>query len=180
MSTIQTGELPPSALLRRYQDKGAFTDCYFTDVPGVVEHARFVEAFYTTRVFKLERFILRWVISAASSDAEARELAAGTRERFAAWTVEARAADQLLMCDLMGRTRSWLMCAESPTAGPTRTRLYFGSAVVPHRVKASGQRRLNWVFRSLMGFHELYSRVLLRAAVSRLRATPPPSTGEPP
>jgi hypothetical protein len=173
MSTIQTGELPPAALLRHYQARRAFTDCYFTDVPGVVDHARYVEAFYTTPVFKIERLILRWLVRKPSSDAQAHDLATGQRDRFAAWTVEARATNQLLMCDNLGRTRSWLMCAESPEAGPTRTRLYFGSAVVPHTVGASGQGRLNWLFRSLMGFHKLYSRVLLRAAVSRLRTTPP-------
>lgn len=178
MNAIQTGELPPLALLRHYQVQRAFTDCYFVDVPGVIGHARFVEAFYTTPVFKVERFILRWLARKPSSDQQARELATGARDRFAAWTVEARAADQLLMRDFMGRTRSWLMCAESPQAGPTRTRLYFGSAVVPHHASASGQGRLNGLFRALMGFHRLYSRVLLRAAVSRLQANPPIS-GEP-
>jgi hypothetical protein len=172
---IQIGPLPPSALLCRYRVQRAFTDCYFVDVPGAIGHARFVEAFYTTPVFKIERFILRWLARKPSSDAQARELAAGTGERFAAWTVEARAPEQLLMCDFMGRTRSWLMCEALPDAAPGRacTRLYFGSAVVPHAVNASGHGRLNWVFRLLMGFHEVYSRVLLRAAVSRLQTTPP-------
>lgn len=175
MTAIQTCELPPTALLRTYQDLGAFTDCYFIDVLGVVGHAHYVEAFYTTPIFKVERFILRWLASRHSTDLQARELASGKRDQFAAWTVESRAADQLLMCDYLGRTRSWLMCAESPQAGARCTRLYFGSAVVPHHVSASGQGRLNWLFRSLMGFHRLYSRTLLRAAVSRLHASPSPS-----
>lgn len=175
MIAIQTGELPPMALLRRYQDQGAFTDCYVVDVPGIIDHARYVEAFYTTPLFKIERFILRWLARKPSSDQQARELAAGRRDRFAAWTVEARATDQLLMCDHLGRTRSWLMCADVTHTGPRRTRLYFGSAVVPHHVNASGQGRLNWLFRSLMGFHQRYSRLLLRAAVSRLHASPSPS-----
>ncbi|RZL01261.1 MAG: hypothetical protein EOP36_12325 [Rubrivivax sp.] len=173
MNAIQTGELPLESLLRRHKAQGAFTDCYFIDVPGAIGHARYVEAFYTSAVFKVERFILRWLARKPSSDRQARELAAGRRDRFAAWTVEARATDQLLMCDFMNRTRSWLMSVELPqTGGATGTRLYFGSAVVPHQVSASGEGRLNWLFRSLMGFHEAYSKVLLWAAVARLKAIP--------
>lgn len=174
MSTIQTGEMPPAALLCQYQAQRAFTDCYFIDVPGVVDHARYVEAFYTSAVFKVERRILAWFVRSPSSDQQARELAAGSLDRFSAWTVEARVADQLLMCDVMGRTRSWLMTLVLRQAdGLVRTRLYFGSAVVPHEVSASGKTSLHWLFRSLMGFHKVYSRVLLRAAVSRLKAIPP-------
>ena len=75
-------------------------------------------------------------------------------DAFAAWRVEDRAEDQLLLCDLPGRTRSWLMAASEGT----RTLLYFGSAIVP----------LSPGYRALLGFHKLYSRVLLRAAKSRL------------
>ena len=93
---------------------------------------------------------------------EARAVAAGTGERFAAWSVEARAPDQLLMCDLYGRTRSWFMVEPATDAGPVQTRLYFGSAVV-----ASAMRKPS--FRLLLGFHVLYSKALLRAARRRLR-----------
>lgn len=152
-------ELPADALLQRYREQGAYTDCFALDVPGHVAHAAFVEAFYTTSVFKLERLLLALFVSRPSNDAQARELADGDRERFAAWSVEARAPGQLLMCDFAGSTRSWLMAA--PTQGGEGTRLYFGSAVV--RSSQGG------VFSALLGFHKLYSRILLRAAVSRLR-----------
>lgn len=150
-------EMPPEALLQRYREQGAYTDCFVIEVPGQVTHAEFVAAFYTTAVFKLERLLLALVVSRPSRDAEAHELAAGRREQFAAWSVEARAPAQLLMCDLAGSTRSWLM-AEAAGQG---TRLYFGSAVV--------RSRQGGVFHALLGFHKLYSRILLRAAVARLR-----------
>jgi len=150
-------ELPADALLQRYRVQGAYTDCFAVDVPGQVAHAAFVEAFYTSSVFKLERLLLALLVSRPSNDAEARELAGGSREKFAAWSVEARAPGQLLMCDFAGSTRSWLMAG----AAGHGTRLYFGSAVV--RSSQGG------VFRTLLGFHKLYSRILLRAAVSRLR-----------
>lgn len=158
-------DLPDDALLRRYREQGDYTDCFAVDVPAQVAHDAYVEAFYTTAVFKLERLLLALLVSRPSRDAEARELARGQREHFSAWSVEARAPGQLLMCDYAGSTRSWLMAvpapvpAQSPAAGAA-TRLYFGSAVV--RARQGG------AFRALLGFHKLYSRILLRAAAARV------------
>lgn len=161
---ITPQKLPPGALLARYGGEEGYADCYSTTVPGPVGHAAFVEAFYSTRLFKLERWLLAR-LGYASTDEQARQLAMGQRERFAAWTVEARAADQLLMCDAVGGTRSWLMVAPAEGGG---TRLHFGSAVVPRR-RGPGQRpRMGLVFHALLGFHRLYSRALLAAACRRL------------
>jgi hypothetical protein len=113
--------------------------------------------------------LLAWFVSKPSSDAQARQLAAGELDTFAAWVVEGRSVDQLLMSDFSGRTRSWLMVAAGPGDAPATTRLYFGSAVVPIRDKTSGQPRMGAAFRAMLGFHKLYSRVLLRAACSRLK-----------
>lgn len=159
--------LPAEALLAKYTRGGAYTDCYATEVPGAVSHARFVEAFYTTPAFKLERLLLAWFASKPSSDAQARQLAEGSRDSFAAWDVEARGADQLLLRDMGGRTRSWLMVA--PVAGgAAATRLYFGSAVVPVISARSGRAEMGFAFRALLGFHKIYSKVLLRSARARL------------
>jgi hypothetical protein len=168
MSPIQPYALPEHALLGRYAHGGAYTDCYATEVPASVSHAEYVEAFYTTALFKLERLLLAWFVSKPSSDAQARQLAVGELNSFAAWGVEERNVNQLLMSDFNGRTRSWLMVAPVQSGGAATTRLYFGSAVVPIVNKASGQARLGFVFRALLGFHKLYSRALLRAACSRL------------
>lgn len=167
-SAIHACPLPEHALLATYRSNGSFTDCYAVDVAGTVSHAQFVAAFYTTSIFRLERLILKWALSRPSTDEDARRLAAGTADTFAAWTVEGRGVDQLLLCDLAGRTRSWLMVAPITTADPPGTRLYFGSAVVPHRNRRTGQNEMGTAFRALLGFHKLYSRVLLRAAVARL------------
>lgn len=155
---------PPSgALLDRYRGGGGYIDCFVAVIPGRVTQAAYVEAFYTTALFKLERLVLAVLVSRPSTDLEARRLAAGDAERFAAWTVEAREADQILLCDFMGSTRSWLMSAVD-TASPTpATRLYFGSAIVPR--KGGG---LGTGFRAMVPFHRLYARALLRAAVRRL------------
>lgn len=165
MSRIRKSPLPEGSLLSAYVQRGAYTDCYATDLPHAVTLAQYVGAFYTTPLFKLERFILRWAVNRPSTDADAQALGAGSTERFAAWDVEQRAPDQLLLCDLYGRTRSWLRVAALAEGG---TRLYFGSAVVP-RKQGGG---MGFVFTALLGVHHLYSRALLRAARARLARSP--------
>jgi len=170
--------LPAEALLNRYRGGGAFADCYVTEIPRAVSHAEFVEAFYITALFKLERLLLRLFLSRASTDGQAAGLARGELDAFAAWAVEGRAPDQLLLADVGGGTRSWLMVATSP--GVAGTRLYFGSAVVPRRSARFGRDGLGPLFSALLGFHKLYSRLLLRAARSRLarrRADASPGDG---
>ncbi|MES2508390.1 MAG: hypothetical protein V4625_00605 [Pseudomonadota bacterium] len=166
MRSIEACELPEDALLRRYLGGGAYADCYATAFAGPVSHADFVTAFYTTRVFKLERLLLSWLAKRPSSDAEVVAMACGRLASFAAWNVEARAPHQLLLCDFQGRTRSWLMTAPVPDSDATR--LFFGSAVVPITNRRTGKATMGLAFRALLGFHKLYSQVLLRAAVRRL------------
>ncbi len=150
-------------MLQSYVTKGAYTDCFATDVAARVSFAAFVEAFYTSAAFKCERFVLTWAVSKPSSDDDARRLGRGETEKFAAWTVEARAADQVLVCDFLSRTRSWLMV--EPIEGGTR--LYFGTAVVPVGL-GSGRASLGFPFDALLPFHKLYARVLLGAARGRV------------
>ena len=167
MGGIHACDLPEDALLRRYDVPEGYADCYAGELSGTVSLAAYVEAFYTTGVFKLERLLLSRFAALPSTDAEARSLAAGERQTFAAWKVEARGSGQLLLAALGGRTRSWLMCA----AGGDRTRLFFGSAVVPVVDKRTGERGLAPAYRALLGFHKLYSRLLLGAAMRKVRQT---------
>lgn len=164
MATIRPCELPAGALLHDYVARG-YTDAYCTALPFEATQAAYIEAFYTTWVFRLERWILALAVSRPSTDAQAAQLARGETARFAAWDVEARRGGQLLMCDLHQRTRSWLMAQPLEDGG---TRLYFGSAVVAVD-DGKGGRRLGAVYGALLGFHKLYSRVLLAACAARLR-----------
>lgn len=167
MTTITANTLPTQALLIRHRDQGAYTDCFSTEIEREVTFERYVAAFYTSLPFKLERVILRVALALPSSDQQASELARGHRDRFAAWKVEARADQQLLLTDVYGNTRSWLML--EPVSGPTpRTRLYFGSAVIPQRDPKTGALRMGSSYRLLLGFHKLYSRILLGAARRKL------------
>jgi len=170
MFFVEKHAVPADAMLARYSVKGNYTDCYTTEVSGEIALAEFIYAFYTTFLFKLERFILKWTVSRPSTDAEAKELADNSRDRFAAWQVEARNQNEILMCDFLGRTRSWLMVAPVRMAAGTRTRLYFGSAVVPggdsNRTKPSLEFGLRAI---LFGFHQVYSVLLLYSARSRIQ-----------
>jgi len=169
MFSIEKCKVPDNAMLANYSVDGTYTDCYTTEIPGRISFPEFAFAFYTTLIFKLERLILKWMVSKSSTDAQARQLADGSSERFAAWYVENRSENEILMCDFRGRTRSWLMAAPVSAVSGVRTRLYFGSAVVPIRNSKTGEPSLGFGFQALLGFHKVYSVLLLYSAKSRIK-----------
>jgi len=157
--------LPPDSLLARLAaERGAFADAYTLRLPRQVGLAEFVEAFYTTRLFKVERALIA-LLGKPSSDAMARAVARGEGRRLAVWTVQAREGDELLMHEDSGATRSWFKAQAGAGGGTT---LWFGSAVVPRRRGPDGEARFSAVFHALLGFHRWYSRALLKAAARRL------------
>lgn len=168
MPAIRPTALPPSAFLNRYRQSGAYTDCYHMDIPRLVSFNEYVATFYTTPLFKLERYILALLARRPSSDADAIALAGGSSSGFAAWSVEERTSDQLLLCDFLGRTRSWLMAV---SLDGQATRLYFGSAVVPLSRSSDGTASFGFAFHAFHGFHHCYTKALMRAARSSLAAT---------
>jgi len=146
---VHAHPLPPNALLQRYAaDLENYTDCFVKDVQGTVSLADFMTAFYTTPLFKAERVVLKLALRKPSPDANARAVATGETDTFAAWTVEDRTDNEALMRDLSGGTRSWFKVA--PIADGTR--LYFGSAVTP----GTGV-----LIRALIPLHRVYARSLL-------------------
>jgi hypothetical protein len=165
---IRPFPLPKDALLQKYAKGPGFTDCYAAEIEGRVHHADYVTAFYTTWLFGAERQLLAWFLSKPSSDRDAHALGSGSADTFAAWRVEDRAANQLLVTDFRGATRSWLMTEHVDAASGAMTRLYFGSAVVPRIDKKTAEGRMGGAFRALLGFHRIYSHALLSAARARL------------
>ena len=162
---------PTNALLithrgRRPEQWGGYHDCFRICVSGRVTLQQFVEAFYTSRLFRLERALLRVFLAIPSSDADAYALARGTRNTFAAWYVGARTPTELLMCDRYERTRSWFRVGPDGDGG---TELCFGSAVAGRR-RANGSFAMSPSFRALLGFHVLYSQLLLQAAARSFAA----------
>lgn len=156
-SPVTPALLPDGALLERYKLRSdCYTDCFSTIVPGAVALPGFISAFYKTPLFRVERFILKIAAKRPSTDADVARLAASETSRFAAWDVEDRVADQILLKDMVGRTRSWLMVRPTPDG----TELFFGSAVTPPK-EGEG---LGFGFNALLGFHKLYSNALLSSA----------------
>jgi hypothetical protein len=166
MPGVTRQPVPETALHAKYARNGGHADCFVTDIARQVTHAEYVEAFYTSWLFRLERLVLTCLVFKPSTDAEARAVARGERDRFAAWFLEARAPDQLLMHDYQDKTRSWFK-VESLRREPPTTRLYFGTGIKPV-TDENGTKRLGVFFKLLMGFHLLYARALLSAARSRL------------
>ena len=47
-------------MLTAHRNAGGYADCYATGIDRPVSHAEYVEAFYTTWLFKLERLVLKF------------------------------------------------------------------------------------------------------------------------
>ena len=171
MFSIMQENLPQDSLLRTYRGAvhperwGKYGDCFTVIVDRAVSLAEFVLAFYTSPVFRFERLLLHVFVSASSSDAAALALAEGSASSFAVWYAGERTATQLLMCDRYERTRSWFRVV--PMSGD-KTALQFGSAIAAIRDSGSARASLGAGFRLLLGFHVLYSKVLLLAAKARV------------
>jgi len=169
MFLIEKRPVPINTSLHKYSFEGGYADCFLTEIPGQVSLPDFLFAFYTTPLFQLERLILKLAVSKPSTDLEARQVADGASEHFATWQVEDRNENEILMCDFRGRTRSWFMTIPVSTVNGFRTQLYFGSAVVPKRNSKTGQSSLELGFQALLGFHQIYSTLLLYSARSNIK-----------
>ena len=153
--------VPQDALLQRYvRQAGHYTDCFETRLHDDVTLPAFISVFYTTWLFGLERAVLTVALRRRIHDRDVAALASGGADRFAAWTVEARTTDQILLCDLRGSTRSYLAVEPLADGG---TRLLFGSAVM-----ASKSGKLGFGVKQLIPAHRFYSTALLRAACRKL------------
>jgi len=81
---IRNEECPPDALLRTYRGGahperwGGYGDCFSVSIDRVVALADFVTAFYTSPLFRVERFLLRLILGVRSSDADAHALGIGS------------------------------------------------------------------------------------------------------
>lgn len=169
MSAVHPCEVPLNTMLRSYKDGPGYADCFVTEVQGAITQEIFIEAFYTSPLFKVERIILKYLASKPATDAEAKQLAAGNATKFSAWRIERQSTSELLLADVTGRTRSWLMATPGTgSATAPSTFLYFGSAVVPRTSQGATNPSMGSPFNALSGFHRVYSRLLLSAASRRV------------
>jgi hypothetical protein len=169
---IEQQAVPSDSLLKTYRGGarpehwGLQGDCFAVVVDAPITLSDFVFAFYTSPVFRVERGILRFLAGASSTDAGARGVAEGSGTTFAIWRVGERTATQLLMCDRYEKTRSWFQVV--PMEGGVATVLRFGSAVSSSRHRETGTLSMGRWFQWLVGFHVLYSRILLSSARRRV------------
>ncbi len=143
--------------------EGNYTDCFVTDISEGVSISEFISAFFGSPVLRLERRLLA-LISAKSTAADVAAVANGTGTKIALWTVDQRDDTQIILKAASGGIRTWMMV--SRTSEET-TRLYFGSALVPE-ASENGEIKLRFSTRALMGFHKLYSRIVLWSARKQL------------
>jgi hypothetical protein len=168
-SAVQPCPVPDDSLLAVHAGltPGSYADAFFVDVPGSVPLSDLVAAFYSSRMIAPELFLIGALFNRPSSRNQALQLGRGEIEAFSAWRVHQRTDDQVLMREtLSDKTRSWMRV--QPAAGGVGTRLYFGSAVLPVGRRADGAPRMSGLFHALLGFHRLYSRLLLASARTRL------------
>ncbi len=149
MAQVTPVSVPQGSLLASFGEPHHYRDCFMREEVGAVTLPDFIERFYCSWAFRPERLALGAIGKGASSD-DARALARGEVDSFAAWNLIERDETQILMQDFQKRTASWL-CVE-PTGGATK--LYFGSWVGEPDHPA---------MKALMGFHIAYSKVLLGA-----------------
>lgn len=169
MFSIEKCPVPAHTLLTKYSRDEGYVDCYVTEASGHISFRDYVVAFYTTRLFRLERLILSWMVSKPSTDKQVRQLADGEVKRFAAWQVEGRSENEMLLSDFVGRTCSWLMTVPVNALNGDRTQLYFGSAVVPKQNRKTGEWSLGFGYQALLGFHKIYSVLLLYSAKQHIQ-----------
>ena len=163
MLSIAREAVPQDSLLKTHRgvlhpDRwGAYGDCFSVSIDRMVNLDDFVFAFYTSPLFRIERLMLRVLAGAPATDVDARALAQSSASTFSIWYAGERTATQLLMCDRYERTRSWFQVV--PLVGG-KTLLRFGSAVAA----TPGRTSPRAAFRLLLGFHIVYSQLLLSAA----------------
>jgi hypothetical protein len=156
--------LPDDSYLHEFAARRAHTDGFYCDLSGTITLSDFIDGFYTSWLFKLERLILALAIAKPSTDREALALARGELETFAAWSVEMRCHNQIIMRDYQSKTRSWLMCERRGSG----TRLYFGTIIEPSIIIDETRADLGFWFHLLMPAHIIYSKALLKAACDQL------------
>jgi len=170
MFFIEKCTVMPNSLLASYAENG-YADSYCTELPGHISMEDYVFSFYTTALFKLERFILTWTVLKSSTDLQAKELINGKTDKFAAWTIEARKDNELLMCDMLKQTRSWFMVNHTGTSDAPRTQLYFGTGIALTTRGKIVKTSIGLFFILMLPFHKLYSVFLLLFAKLSLART---------
>ena len=83
------------------------TNCFRNEIPKTVDLSDFIDAFYKTPLFRLERLVLSLATTGRMRDVDITALSKGQVDRISVWQVETRLDAQILLS--AGGTKSWLM-----------------------------------------------------------------------
>lgn len=161
--------LPHRASILRYRLPGNYVDCFGATLRGTIGVEQLLASFLTAPAFRPERWLLACALDMRSGDGEAQALARGDRQAFAAWSVEERDAEQVLLCDFLGHTRSWFMTEPgSEPGGGIVTRVRYGTAIVRRDMHGVAHWGWSLAFWPLLPLHRLYARILLASTLGRI------------
>ena len=169
MTRIAALPPPETSLLAQRRGEDWYRDAFRACVPGHVTLGTFVTEFFAGPAFLPERMALH-LIGRGAGAAEIAALAEGTATRFAAWEMEAREADQLLMHDFLDRTCCWLAVSHEGDASDLGAPHNAGEREQRFLWFGTGLRNPGGPFaRWLKQPHRAYARWLLAGAARRLR-----------
>lgn len=157
MTKVRLVQPPATSFLVQQAGPGDHLDCFQVTLERPVDLPAFLFAFYTSPLFRMERFVLSAKLRRWIGVAEAQALAGGAKD-YAIWQVLDRDPGQILLGDTLWGTRSWL----SVVPDGDGTVLRFGS-----RVPAKNGV-LHPLARASLPLHVIYARGLLRSAARRL------------
>ncbi len=164
MFSVKSCPIPDNVYLARYQEQSrSYTDCFSVDISRRVSLSEFISVFFNTFLFRMERRVLS--VFSSSTHQDVVDLATGSSDSLALWSVEARDDDQLLLSFGKGDVHTWLMVLPG-VDGADSSRLYFGtglhfgSTIIPE-YKAGEGARLSTVYYPFIGCHRIYARLLL-------------------
>ena len=171
--SIKETDFPSGALLLDHDEnmQPAMADCFSLTLNKNVTIASFLAAFYTSKIFKIERKILAFALQKPSTDEQAIALSKSQRDTFAIWTQAYRDNEQIVLSDFKGSTKSWLMVKQITSS---ETQIFFGTAVMPTVKKDGSLGEPSKLFVILGSFHRLYSKLLLWSAAKVLVAADVP------
>ncbi|WP_299989607.1 hypothetical protein [uncultured Ruegeria sp.] len=167
MRQVEEHSIPEGSLLHQFAKRpGYHADAFVAHVGFVPSQSEYIMAMFDSPVFRIERALLALAAFKPSFAKDVAALALVENDQIACWKTVQRTQQELQMKVEKGRVRTWLMV--EPAQGGA-SKLWFGSAIVPKPAQTGKAGGIGFVFRTLMGFHKLYSRVLLRAAIRGLK-----------
>lgn len=169
MHKITAATIPDQSFMQTYRDMpGCHSDAFKATVNFPVKIEDLVSAFFTSAAFLPERILIKLFTRKDASLEQATKLASGSSDKFALWRTEQRSETEILLAVGSGPIKSWFLIRPEPG---NQTTLFFGSAVLPQGTSKDGIPEVSFTIKTLEGFHNFYSRFLLKSALKKLNAT---------